>query len=470
MNGNIKIVIAVQTINNSGFQKLIDNFTGREIILSNYIIEFEESIDIDLSLLSFFFKNCHFLGSRMDFYDFNSGADLKDKYASLSFEDCIIENDIFIKDCFLYQVNFQSVQVSSKSFYITSSDIGCIAINGRPDKRNTIKSLIINNLRDRVTAIDMRLNDFCDTLMINNSNFQNTTFNGNTYKQLTIDKCVFKGRFEFWNSKSIHTNIDHTDFEEVVANDSNFGIDASFKNVKFYGKCNLKGAKESGCTLNFHHCNFYKHVTFEGAKLHGLKFDTVYFNEIASFQHVTSHTMSFHSTHFDKIAFFNDLHLQLDNCDLKTIRIIKNQLSNSENKIDYLKFNALEHKILLRESGLSINDRLLLCLNKLSNNFGISWLRGVWFTFYISVSFFIVLLAVNTVVISSYPLNFSKGSTPASLTEIILAFLKFVFTLGFDNSEIQSNGLLYLVFILAKLFIGYGIYQTIAAFRKYGNN
>jgi hypothetical protein len=401
----------VQTINNSGFEKLVNEFTDKEIVLSDYVIEFNKSIDIDLSTVSFSFKNCLFKGGRMDFYDFNRSADAKDEYASLSFEDCIIENDIFIKDCFLYQINFQSVEVSASRFYIASSNIGRIAINGKSDKRNTIKSLIINNLKDGVTAIDMRLNDFSDTLMINNSNFQDKTFNGNTFKQLTIDKCIFKGRLEFWKSKSINTNIDRTDFEEVVANDSNFGIDASFKNVKFYGKCNLKGARESGSTLNFDHCNFYKHVTFEGANLYGLRFDTVYFSEIASFQHVTSHMMSFHSTHFDKIAFFNDLHLQLDNCDLKTIRIIKNQLSNTENKIDYLKFNALEHKILLRESGLSINDRLLLSLNKLSNNFGISWLRGVWFTFYMSVSFFIALLAVNTVVISSYPLNFSRGNT-----------------------------------------------------------
>lgn len=460
----------MQTISNSSFEKLVNEFTDKEIILSDYLIEFKEPINIDLSLLSFSFKNCLLRGSRMDFYDFNRDADKKDKYASLSFEDCTIENDLFIKDCDLYQVDFHNVTISSHWFNITSSNINRITINGKSDKRNTIKSLILNNLKYGATTIDMRLNDFSDTLMINNSSFQDTSFNGNTFKQLTIDECVFKGRFEFWKSSSIHTNIDRTDFEEVVANDSTFGVDASFKNVKFFGKCDLRGAKESRSILNFNHCNFHKHVTFEGAKVYGLKFDTVYFSDIASFQHVTCHNMSFHSAHFDKIAFFNDLDLQFDSCDLKTIRVIKNQLSNTENKIDYLKFNALEHKILLRESGLSTNDRILLWSNKLSNNFGISWLRGVLFTFCMSVLFFIALLAVNSVVTSTYPLNFLRSGTHAPFSEILLAFLKFVFSLGFDNSEIQSNGLLYFIFIIAKLFIGYGIYQTVAAFRKYGQN
>ncbi|WP_184158550.1 hypothetical protein [Flavobacterium nitrogenifigens] len=176
-------------------------------------------------------------------------------------------------------------------------------------------------------------------------------------------------------------------------------------------------------------------------------------------------------THFDKVAFFNDINIRNpDNCDLKTIRLIKNHLLKVENKIDYLKYNAIEHNNLLRNSKLSVNDRILLNLNKQSNDFGNNWILGIKFTIKIGVQFFLLLLIVNSFVISRYPLYFNFKEEIASYSQILTEFLKFIFSFGFDNKEIQSNGFLYLIFIASKIFIGYGIYQTISAFRKYGKS
>lgn len=306
--------------------------------------------------------------------------------------------------------------------------------------------------------------------MIFNSNFKNATLNGNTFNKLTIDQGVFTGNFTFWKSEAIYTQISRTDFDEIIADSSNFGIDVTFENVNFLKSCNFEKLKDTRTNLKFKKCNFYQYTFFDGSNIYELQFDTAYFKEIVSFQYLTCTKIIFNRTHFDKVAFFNDMNINLDKCDLKTIRIIKNQLSNTENKIDYLKFNALEHKTLLTQPNLSLNDRFLLRLNKSSNNFGISWLKGISFTLKSSVFFFISLLLINNLVDSKYPLIISWDNQFASFNEISIAFLKFVFSLGFENEEIQSNGLIYFIFIIAKIFIGYGIYQTIAAFRKYGTN
>ena len=55
----------------------------------------------------------------------------------------------------------------------------------------------------------------------------------------------------------------------------------------------------------------------------------------------------------------------------------------------------------------------------------------------------------------------------AKFEQILSEFLKFIFSFGFTSPGFQSNGFLFLIFIIEKIFIGFGIYQTIAAFRKF---
>lgn len=459
----------MEKINKKQFEKLLADSQENEVSLSNYIIDFENPINIDLTFHSFFFKNCIFKGSRIDFYDFDRNI-LKDKFSSLAFRDCKIENDLFIKDCYLSHLSFENIEISSQAWHITTSNINNITLTGNPKDRNKITSLIINNLTDGETNLDIRLNDFSQGLMIFSSKFKNAILNGNSFNQFTIDKCIFVENFTFWKSEAIYTQINRTDFDEMTSVNSNFGIDVTFENVNFFKSCNFEKLKDSRTKLKFKKCNFYQYTFFDESNIYELHFDTAYFKEIVSFQYLTCTKIIFNRTHFDKVAFFNDMNINLDKCDLKTIRIIKNQLLNTENKIDYLKFNALEHKTLLSQPNLSLNDRFLLRLNKSSNNFGISWLKGILFTVKSSMFFFILLLLLNNVVKSKYPLTLSFENQFASFNEISIAFLKFVFSLGFENEEIQSNGLIYFIFIIAKIFIGYGIYQTIAAFRKYGTN
>jgi hypothetical protein len=121
------------------------------------------------------------------------------------------------------------------------------------------------------------------------------------------------------------------------------------------------------------------------------------------------------------------------------------------------KYKSLEHKELLKSKKIS-SDSILLFLNWISNNNGRSWLRGVFFT--VAVSFIFCVLYFKT-------LNIESNQYP-DYKELILFITSFP-KLELEKYEIQNKlWEISLVIWLARIFISYGIYQTITAFRKYG--
>ena len=237
------------------------------------------------------------------------------------------------------------------------------------------------------------------------------------------------------------------------------------------GNCSFEKIKNlSNTIIKFTTCNFDKNVNFDFSKIDLLDFKETYFKGIVSFQDVVCNNISIDKTHFEKVAFFNDFTINnVEKCKLKTIRIIKNQLHKTENKVDFAKYNSIEYNMLLNQENLPLSEKFLLILNKKSNYFNTDWMLGIKFTLKVSLAFFSILLFVNSIIpTSNYPLIINSKSDFADVEITMMYFLKFVFSLGFNDEKIQSNGWLYLIFIISKIFIGFGIYQTIQAFRKSG--
>jgi len=462
----------MKILNSKDLLQLMNNATQNSIKINDVQIDIEDHLDINLNIDSIEFNNCFFRGGRIDFYDFVRNDDIKDQFCSLSFVDCIFVNDLYIKNCCLHSLEFKNVHISSDNFSISSSDINRISIVGSPGKYNKIFSLTLNNLSFKKTSIDIRLNNFEKMIYINNCIFREGTINANIIERIHILNSIFEGSFSFWRNQLISESfIKNSSFNELKGDNSNYGEAMNFNEIKFLGNCNFESVQNKRTLFKFSKCNFDKYVYFDKSDVFEISFDTAFFKEIVSFQNLNCDKIKLNRTHFDKVAFFNDINIRKpDNCDLKTIRLIKNHLLKIENKIDYLKYSAIEQNNLLRSSKLNVNDRILLNLNKQSNDFGNNWILGIKFTVKRGIQFFLLLLIVNNFVISKYPLSFNFKGQIASYSQILTEFLKFIFSLGFDNKEIQSNGFLYLIFIVAKIFIGYGIYQTISAFRKYGKS
>ncbi|WP_180904154.1 hypothetical protein, partial [Flavobacterium chungangense] len=143
------------------------------------------------------------------------------------------------------------------------------------------------------------------------------------------------------------------------------------------------------------------------------------------------------------------------------LRSIYNQLKHiARNKGDVessIKYQSLEYKTLLISKKIGF-DSILLLLNWLSNDNGRSWLRGILFTLIVGLFFFIVYLITIGI---SFDLLYQYQDYVIFIT----SFPK----LELEKYSCENNyWTVKLVIWLSRIFISYGVYQTIVAFRKYG--
>jgi hypothetical protein len=114
---------------------------------------------------------------------------------------------------------------------------------------------------------------------------------------------------------------------------------------------------------------------------------------------------------------------------------------------------------------------MTLGLNKISTSFGRNWIQGVVFTIAIAIVFFYLL------VISSN--EYTTGFSVIWNNNFISSFAKFLNPLRFFETEsifktsigknyITLTNTSYLLDFVGRLFIAFGYYQTIQAFRKLG--
>ncbi|RZJ49906.1 MAG: hypothetical protein EOO44_17425, partial [Flavobacterium sp.] len=178
----------MKLINYKEFKSLLENFEPETLRIENLHIDLEEPLSFDLRWQSFYFNNCMLTGERLDFY-INQKND--NEYQSIQFVDCSVSNDLYIKDCQLHTVEFRDVEITSKSFHITTSEIKSISITGSPNKHNTINSLVLHDLNDLTPNFDFRLNNI-DEFHINNCSFNKVMMNGNNIKKLNFEQlnCI----------------------------------------------------------------------------------------------------------------------------------------------------------------------------------------------------------------------------------------------------------------------------------------
>jgi hypothetical protein len=168
----------------------------------------------------------------------------------------------------------------------------------------------------------------------------------------------------------------------------------------------------------------------------------------------------------------------------KTARLLKDSALKSGNTIDALEFSKKEMDLLEKEI-VNKDSMCILWLNRVSNSHGTSWRRGILFTIICSTVFYLLFLFTSRLddiyalftgqpVTWTWALDMSNGIN-------YLWSLNFLDTLStwiksFDFQVIWWLVILKLIqlligisiYIIGKIAIGYGIYQTISAFRKYG--
>ncbi|MDR6373029.1 uncharacterized protein YjbI with pentapeptide repeats [Chryseobacterium bernardetii] len=161
----------------------------------------------------------------------------------------------------------------------------------------------------------------------------------------------------------------------------------------------------------------------------------------------------------------------------ETYRILKNNYEKLSNNSESLEMKELEMKTLLEEvkgrfmSKISLgnfSEYILLLLNRLSNNYGNSYLYGIIFTAVVALVFF-YLSVINT---NMFFFDSKLCIEKEAFIEGSKYFWQFI--LPIHRFDYLGNGCgleyyagFYLFDFLGRIFVGYGMYQTIQAFRKH---
>jgi hypothetical protein len=158
----------------------------------------------------------------------------------------------------------------------------------------------------------------------------------------------------------------------------------------------------------------------------------------------------------------------------ETFRILKRHFLNQHNSIDYLKFAALEQKTYSSEltkkvfskkpDRKAIQNYIILKLNFISSNHGKSYLRAILFTLLVGLMFFYFSIIAT----EKFYFSFKEMSLEGFYKSVkyYFTFLTPTHKISFMDAE-KPKTFFYVWNFIGRIFISYGIFQTIQAFRKF---
>lgn len=170
---------------------------------------------------------------------------------------------------------------------------------------------------------------------------------------------------------------------------------------------------------------------------------------------------------FDKIKTIENIHYP-DRKDknyfktrYETFLQLKKQLEASGNFYEAQKFQAISHEALKNIENLPYWDRVILKINGLSNNHGLSIKEPFIGTIVLSILFYILYLW-------SLDRIFNSNEIDWNLFGYYFSFIDITHRTDFLVNKSELNGFTLTIDFLNKIIVGFLIYQFIAAFRKYG--
>ncbi|WP_430909287.1 pentapeptide repeat-containing protein [Maribacter sp. 2-571] len=461
------------------FYQGINSFGGNSILFTRRTISnFNNritTVDFHRNLLFIEFADCKFFGE-INLFDSLKKSDLR-----ITFNNCTFEGSLQIQDCeFEALCFFDTNQVSNKFeiygnkfnfFFFKNRDRGSsIELIGNIEICNNVfyEKVDIQNL-NHVSGSFEFIENVLETskrkpslhtlkAAFNNSKFHNANFSMTNFgKEVGFDQTVLTGEEGLQNFNDCH-------FGRAYFNQTDFGSYALFNGSNFHDTVILNGCSGVEKTIvDFSGCNFENDVYFHNIQFRSLTIVNSTFKQKTVFKNVEFENIDLSGTLFEKTCSFDDLKiLNVGNCGRRTLRSIKQQLQKTENRIDYNRFKIYELDAYKNELTLNQwKEKFILRLNSISSKHGTDWFKGVLFTLICGGVFYTLYF------IAEYHSQ-EFQITCDSLNFFLKGFFKFLlpsYTSPFENGLIFWFQ--YIPFILGKIFIAYGIYQTIVSFRKF---
>lgn len=462
------------------------NISGNGLFLSASSLE-------NISSLSFHY--CTFKGTHIEFEDINLPNFL------LGFFGCKIEISLDIKNCNFKRLGFRDIK-SDNSIDILAGQYSNFFF-----RNSNFKAKRENKLTGNISISNLIIDEKIELDYLNHSEggfeFSNNTLSNSENKN---------------NDKII--TFEYSTFDNVEFRENKFLIESSFKEMEIIQKCGFYDCEFSkvdfSCLrlgemnfndckffktsifhyiygnplskMNFESCLFEKYTQFNSSTISSLGIDNVEFNKIVSFQETEFDIISIDRTVFEKGALFDDIQIKnIDDCDRRTIRTIKQELQKAENKIDFSRFRVYEFntyrkdikKKLLdfeknkkkiihrhREPIQLKRDAFVLRISDFVSEYGTDWKRALKFTFWFGLLFYSLFYSFENY---NHKLELSNWN---NWTSLISGFIRFFLVTDFynplENDRIYlTNPLSWLIFILGKIVIAFGIYEMIQSFRKF---
>ena len=404
--------------------------------------EFENGLHVQQHFggLNIHFKRCKFEGNAM----------LSQGLGSIVFEDCTLNQGLELRSATSLRIN----NCKLKQKIELSGTFGAIAILGT----------------------EFMSHDEADCFLFKDSNCRQFTISDSTLVNASFKGTVFQkgSRFSanfYCSNESISTDFSGARFDEDVNfMPSNFEKRLNFASAIFQGTANfnsINSAFSSNC--DFTSAEFKKRVDFDGSSWIQAKFNYAEFNDFISFKNSRINYLCLTKANVNGKSDF--IGATIKDGDRETFRIIKNEFIKINNGVEALRYKSKEMASYERELRGLNSEYFLVFLNRISNNHGINWGRGVLFTLIAAVLFFILYLCT----LGSLPFHVGYKnwhSFTAALDLTTRYFVRFlIITHDIDfMSQYGPTAASFVVDFVAKIFIGFGIYQTIAAFRKHGKS
>jgi hypothetical protein len=326
----------------------------------------------------------------------------------------------------------------------------------------------------------------------NISSFQNSTitnalFGKNSFFSFTTFKrVIFNTTSEYLKpagSAYEFSGFYKNTFAKVSFSQSKFKCTFQFENCDFFSTTWFEDCENlDNSKLRFVACEFKGFSLFNKSKIGFLDIDRCTFGKSSSFTDAEFNTLKLFEVKFAGGAYFDEMKINkvLDKSYLKdkskilewkrTLRAIKQELQKTENKIDFNRFRAYELAAHYNEldwkwkSGFI--DKSILFATKISTDFGNSWRKALRFTVIGGFVIYLFLYTIENRNVSIDILNWDNWA------RLFSGFFRFLLVTDFYNPlETEriylTNPFSWLIFILGKIFIAFGIYEMIQSFRKF---
>ncbi len=425
----------------------------------------------------FIIQNCIFGDLRFEFCEFNesvsSGAKMKlidfftiynSSCTMLSFDNCLFYEDVKLKFCNftsrlrlsqnVFKKSILTYNLKLKFLYFIVNTVG-----------NGFKSYHSHFFIDHAPLITpLAIKNKIDNADHGGVIIGNNRFNGN----VGLYKCIFKNTIECYENNFKRNLI--------------LGSGIFEKGIKFYSdriSSTLEiGAKEEFVFNSF--ILFNKIIAEAGSCIRltnirhrgKIKFNDSYINGLLYFNNIKVDQLEMFSTTIS--GDIDECKSNLDqHCikDINTARLLKNGALKLNNKVRALEYHSIEMECLRKQLKWHRNfiNKLIVSLNKITNNNGVNPLRAVVAT----VLFAIIFFTLTQMAQGDFRWGPDWGNCMLfddQYWQGVMGFLWLPNTETFKDLGVNNApALSYITYILGKVFIGYGIYQTISAFRKFGN-